>query len=252
MTIDSPRAGDIPALRRLWQEAFGDEDAFLDAFFSTAFSPDRCRCIREGEEILAALYWLDSQHTGRPIAYLYAIATAKERRGKGLCRALMEETHRVLAARGYAGALLVPGEPSLFDFYAKMGYRACTTVGEIACTAAPAPVALRSLAAEEYTALRRAYLPQGGVLQEGESIAFLARQAALYAGEDFLLAARRSGDTLHGLELLGNADAAPLSLCALGCAEGHFRIPAGGTPFAAYLPLDPLCPPPAYFGLAFD
>ncbi len=252
MTIDTPRAGDIPALRRLWREAFGDGDTFLDAFFATGFSPDRCRCIIEEGDASAALYWFDSRHTGRPIAYLYAIATARERRGRGLCRALMEETHRHLVACGYVGALLVPGEASLFDFYAKMGYRACTAVGEITCAASPAPVSVRPLSGGEYAALRRAYLPPSGVLQEGESIAFLETQASLYAGGDFLLAARREGNALYGLELLGNAAAAPAILRALGCATGRFRIPAGDTPFAMYLPLDPQHTPPAYFGLAFD
>ena len=45
MTIDAPKKQDIPALKALWQEAFGDEEAFLDCFFSTAFSPKRCRCV---------------------------------------------------------------------------------------------------------------------------------------------------------------------------------------------------------------
>ena len=55
MNIDVPRKGQIPALRALWREAFGDSDAFLDTFFATGFSPDRCRCIVEGGEAQAAL-----------------------------------------------------------------------------------------------------------------------------------------------------------------------------------------------------
>ena len=45
MTIDKPNADQIAGLRQLWKEAFGDEEAFLDDFFGTGFSPDRCRCI---------------------------------------------------------------------------------------------------------------------------------------------------------------------------------------------------------------
>ena len=33
MKIDHPDMTRIPALRQLWQEAFGDSDAFLDRFF---------------------------------------------------------------------------------------------------------------------------------------------------------------------------------------------------------------------------
>ena len=39
MRSDHPTDNEIPGLRQLWQEAFGDADAFLDSFFQTAFSP---------------------------------------------------------------------------------------------------------------------------------------------------------------------------------------------------------------------
>ena len=67
MRIEKPR--DIGALRRLWQEAFGDEDAFLDTFFATAFSPERCRCAVEGDSLLGALYWFDCICGGKTLAY---------------------------------------------------------------------------------------------------------------------------------------------------------------------------------------
>lgn len=123
MRIDKPTKDAIPALRALWKEAFLDTDAFIDLFFRTAFSPDRCRCITEGEEILAALYFFDAEADGRRIAYLYAIAARKAHRGKGLCRMLMEDTHRYLFREGYAGALLVPGSASLFAFMKKWATR---------------------------------------------------------------------------------------------------------------------------------
>ena len=39
MTIKHPTPELIPLLRTLWKQAFGDDDRFLDKFFSTAFSP---------------------------------------------------------------------------------------------------------------------------------------------------------------------------------------------------------------------
>ena len=39
MIIKPPSKEEIPQLRTLWQEAFGDSDAFLDIFFSNAFAP---------------------------------------------------------------------------------------------------------------------------------------------------------------------------------------------------------------------
>ena len=78
MTIDLPKPGQIPQLRQLWQEAFGDSDAFLDSFFSLSFAPERCRCVTEENHVTAALYWFDCSCHGGKMAYLYAVATGKE------------------------------------------------------------------------------------------------------------------------------------------------------------------------------
>ena len=108
MKIDHPAPHHRMQQRRLWQEAFGDTDDFLDSFFRTAYSPDRCRCILDGDRIAAILYWMDCSLENERLAYIYAVVTCPEYRGKGLCRQLMEDTHGLLAARGYAGAILVP------------------------------------------------------------------------------------------------------------------------------------------------
>ena len=81
MIIDYPAENAIPQLRGLWKEAFGDEDAFLDAFFATGFSPDRCRCVTVDGQLAAALYWFDCSWEEKPLAYLYAVATGKAYRG---------------------------------------------------------------------------------------------------------------------------------------------------------------------------
>lgn len=253
MIIDHPRAEQESGLRRLWREAFGDSEAFLDIFWQTAYSSDRCRCVTMNGECAAALYWFDCQWNGAPLAYIYAVATGKAYRGQGLCHRLMEDTHRHLAARGYAGAVLVPGEESLFRFYERMGYRICSGVQTLTCAAATEPQELHEIGCEEYALCRRALLPYGGVVQEGENLTFLARQARFYACDGLVLAARREGEELIGIELLGDLTRAPAVLSVLGCTRGTFRTPGDEIPFGMYLPLaDDAPPPPAYFGLAFD
>ena len=103
MTIDAPKPFHLPSLKALWKEAFGDTDAFLDTFEKSAFSYHRCRCVTDGDTGAAALYWFDCSYEEGRIAYLYAIATAKSHRGRGLCRALMEDTHKHLKKMGYSG-----------------------------------------------------------------------------------------------------------------------------------------------------
>lgn len=243
MRIDYPTEEQLPQLRELWKEAFGDDDAFLDIFFDTGFAPDRCRCVTVDDQVAAALYWFDCRCYDRPIAYLYAVATRKAFRGQGLCRELMANTRQMLTSLGYNGILLVPGNEKLFQMYAGMGYAVCSHVREFSCGRGENPVTLRAVDAEEYARLRRQYLPEGGVIQEGSNLRFLASLCDLYAGEDFLYA--------DGAELLGNTDAAPGILAALDKSSGSFRVPGDDQPFAMYLPLTD-SPAPEYFGLAFD
>lgn len=248
MNIDYPLQEQTDSLRQLWKEAFGDSDAFLDEFFTRGFAPDRCRCVTLDDEVVAALYWFDCRLDGRPLAYLYAVATAKSHRGKGLCRNLVENTNAHLKELGYSGVLLVPAE-GLDELYAKVGYVPCTRIREFSCSATTEQAPLRELDAVEFAQLRRQYLPVGGV--EQPDMEFFHVLARFYAGEDFLVAVSREEKAFFAPELLGNADAAPKILAALGANTGTFRTPGQDKPFAMYHSLTEATMP-GYFGLAFD
>lgn len=249
MRIDYPVTGQIGALRALWKEAFGDEDCFLDAFFENAFSPLRCRCITENGRLAAALYWFDCTWQNQKIAYLYAVATAEDCRGKGLCRALVEDTHALLASQGYAGTVLVPGTEDLFSLYAKLGYTTLACADTVSCMPGK-PVSVRKIDTTEFFVLRKAFLGQNDIKMGEESCRFLSSVWQLYAGNRWVLAAFDKGTELIGMELLGDASAAPGILAALGKEKGSFRIP-GSKPFAMYKGFgNDLFPD--YFGLAFD
>ena len=242
----------IADLQRLWQEAFNNSNDFTGLFFNTGYSPERHHCICENNVPVSALYWFDCQLQGQKLAYIYAVATLKSHRGKGLARRLMAETHEILRQKGYAGAILVPEKESLFDFYRKLDYRVVTTVAEFSCVAGDMPPPLRQIDAAEYARLRDKLLPIGSVVHAGAILDFLAGYCKLYAGEDFLLAGEFIDGHLVAQELLGNTDAAPGIVKALGCTKGHFRAPGNDREFAMYLPLTENCPKPTYFGLALD
>lgn len=251
--IRSPAACDRDALRALWHEAFGDTEEFLDLFEATAYSPARSRALFCEGALSCALYWLDSECRGEKIAYLYAIATARERRGQGFCRRLMQDTHEHLRSLGYSAAMLVPSEPSLFGFYERIGYRMATKISEICCQSADEAIELVRISAQEYARLRRKFLPEGGVVQEKENLSYLAAQAELYRTEGALLAVRCDGETVDGIELLGDECVAPRIVRALGKTKGRFRTVGTDRDFSMILPLDPdISIIPTYFGLAFD
>lgn len=256
MTIEKPAFSQMSQLWDLWREAFGDSGEFLEAFFDTAYSPERCRCAVENGNVAAAVYWFDCTLRGKKIAYIYALATYMAHRGRGIAHRLMDAVHDVLQKQGYEGAVLVPGNENLYNFYAAMGYTGCSPMMEFVCTGAADEVQLRRVTPEEYAQERRdvlSLLEPDAVIQENENMAFLAAQAELYAGQNFLLAAHPDGDTLMGIELLGDPQTAPGIVQTLGYAKGIFRTRGQGKHFAMYRPLgSSTLPAPTYFGLAFD
>ena len=252
MNIDSPAPSQIPGLRTLWKKAFGDTDAFLDVFFSTGYAPERCRCITDQRTPLAALYWLDMVCDDRKFAYIYAVATDPDHRGKGLCRCLMEDTARVLKEAGYQGAMLVPQDEGLRTMYGKMGYLPAAPIEEAFHAATPLSLSAEEISCEAYAARRKAFLPEGSVLPGKGALAFLNQLARFYEGDGFLAAASQETEHLRILEYLGPAEKIPALVAALGHTEATVRRPGGVTPFAMHLPLTASCPAPGYFPFCFD
>lgn len=244
MNINHPVSEQIPQLRTLWKEAFGDSENFLDNFYSTAFSPERCLCATIGCELAAMAYWFDCED----YAYIYAVATASKHRGKGICHALMEKLHSILTEAGYAGCIVVPGEESLRDFYQRMGYENFGGIHEFFCDAG-APLPLRQLDIDEFASLRRKYLPEGGVVQEGTNLNYLSCWAKFYEAPNALATVVGDDGIYTLLELLGNEETASGIFSTLGIPFGKVRIP-GNTPYAMHRPL---CrnKVPNYFGFCF-
>lgn len=238
------------ALKALWTECFGNQDGWIDDFFQTAFHPEQvCSLTREGR-LAAGLTWMEIRCGGQKLAYLYAVATHPDFRRQGLCRELMTQIHGTLAQRGYAGALLVPGNEPLRQMYRNMGYENVGGIRKLTAQASQ-PVPVREVTPAEYAVLRRTLLPPGGAVQEAGAIEYLAVGGSLYAGDGFLLAARPKDGELFGLELLGDDRCAGGILGALGFQKGVFRVP-GDEPFAMACPLSRDFRAPTYFGLAFE
>lgn len=252
MRSDYPQLHQIPQLRKLWKEAFGDSDALLDAFFTCGFHPRRCRCITENGCVVSVLYWFEVTCRNQRFAYLYAVATAASCRGRGLFSALLADTKQVLTAKGFDGILLVPENEALSRMYEKFGFALSATVDCITVSAGEIPAAVEEIGPETFAALRRKMLPEGGVLQEGEILTFLASQYRFWTGAGWLAAGQVYDGRLICQEFLGDRNAAKGLVRALGASAGVFRMPGKTVPFAWILPLRGGCERPAYFALALD
>ena len=235
-------------LKRLWKTVFGDPDDFIDAFFQIAYSPDRCRYLTQDGQIVSALYWFDCQYGGRKLAYLYAVATDPAFRGQGFASRLLAETHSHLQALGYSGAVLKPAE-GLFPFYERLGYHTSCYVNQFVAEAGAISAQIRELSPSEYARLRRTYLPNNGILQEGITLEFLHTFGQFYEATDALLCV--AADRSAVFEYLGNPDSASGILRSLGIQRASLTTPGSSIPFAMYLPLDD-APAPGYLGITLE
>ncbi len=247
---------EIPALRVLWKEAFGDTDAFLDSFYDLAFSTDRCCVAVQDDEPVSVAYWFPCTCHGMQMAYVYAVATKESCRGQGLGHGLLNWLKETLEQQGIDGLLLVPASRELVRFYAGLGYLPCSRQGRIrACASGPA-VPLKPVSPRRYGQLRETMLPAGSVEQEGLSLEFQASMSRLYSGKDLLLAATIQEDGkvfAHELLCKDPVKLIPGILKSLKAQEGIFCVPfTKGRPVAMYLPLQSWQgPEPGFFAFAF-
>lgn len=113
---------DMPGIIALWQQAFGDTQQAVMDFFS-AFPTCISYVAEERGEILAMAHAVPQTLSPDTRAvYVYAVATAKDHRGKGLCRKLMAFLEEDLKQKGFEAAVLTPANTGLFQFYKNLGY----------------------------------------------------------------------------------------------------------------------------------
>ena len=251
MRIDLPEKQQLPRLRQLWKQAFGDADAFLDGFFATGFAEDRCRCVTWNDRVAAALYWFDCLWAGKKLAYIYAVATDADFRGKGFCRSLMDDTHRHLQQAGYFGAVLVPGDRALFGMYEKMGYRGFSPKQLREVTAGEEEISVRPLSGEEYAQKRLEMLPAGGIIQDETALSYLSTFTGFFEAADCIFCGGGE-DVFLFQEFLGEEEKLPGILAGLQAVAGRAPCPGTGADSAMFYPLTDSEEMPAYFGLAMS
>lgn len=281
MSFGCATRADIPALRRLWMDCFGDTKDYVNLYMEHAFDPERVFVLRE-EEIAAMLISFPVSHIGedggeRRGAYLYAVCTAPAQRGRGLCRRLMEQTEQALAARGDTFTCLRAADEQLSAMYGRMGYAETFTnreftverAGEsdacprkadcLPCTGDTAeasndrPVDVEQVSPAAYYALRQWQLRGDFVDYAPELLAHQGRLGALLSvgGGAAIAAVERYGAAAICKEFLGDETLLPALQKQLGADKLLVRTP-GGTPFAMAKSLTDAPAPGGYLAFAFD
>ena len=135
---------DQAVLRQLWLLAFKDSDAFLDHFFQEHYKPQHALVLEEEGAVRAMAFWFETQLVVpgvQPVkaAYLYAVATHPDFRGRGLARQLLDESAQLLHGLGVQLMTLVPSEPTLHLFYQDRGFHECFVNAEYEMAPAKPP-----------------------------------------------------------------------------------------------------------------
>lgn len=120
-------------LKCLWHEAFGDSREFIDAFFDNFPSDECAHTLSLGGRVVSVLYALPctlclcgKEHAA---AYIYAVATAADCRGRGYMQLLMELVEQLLSSRGVEFLYLQPADNGLRSYYSRLGYSNCSSRG---------------------------------------------------------------------------------------------------------------------------
>ena len=159
---------DIPAQRQLWQLAFGDDGAYVDNFYRTYYRPERVLVLEEDGQVRSMTAWFDTVFSlpGKGeyrAAYLYAVATHPDCRGRGLAAKLLADADAYFRSLGIPAVTTVPAQPSLHNFFGANGFRECFVLREEALDLSTLPASgaanpLRPASPKEYGAVREALL----------------------------------------------------------------------------------------------
>lgn len=283
-TLRCSTTQDIPRLRELWYLAFGDDGTYVDNFFQSYYKPERMLVLEEDGVVQSMTAWFDTTFVvpeeGRfRAAYLYAVATHPDCRGRGMSGRLLAWADDYFRSLGIPAVTTVPAEPSLHNFFGAHGFRECFTHTQHREQPGPAPqgeppFALDRLSPEQYQHLRQAILAGTPHIDLGEeAVAYQAGACALTpggglyaadtgAGAALLCAEGMEDGSLLAKEVLGESEAVKRLLTwlpvLLPAWSGVWRQPGGDVQFGMLKWLSPVQAENwdwnrrAYLGLAFD
>ena len=269
---------DVPFLKALWREAFGDDDSFINFFYERRFSESNTLIWAENEIPVAILTLLPAQmkivDKLYPVKYVYGVATKLEYRGRGISSELIHYINEQ-ADNNHEILVLVPAEESLFDFYKRFGYQKSFYLKEYSFPARenlPVSYEVRPISPDEYKEIRDSrFQDDGYIIWDEKALAYIIEENTFWGGytvkiqqhqiKDILMYYTRD-KALYVKETTLNKDIlfSILSDIALkaGCNTVHARLPQGhefdvpSRAFGMVYTKNAMDIPKAYFNLVSD
>ena len=166
----------IPQIKEIWHRGFGDEEDYMEFYFTHRFTEENMLVCMEDKKPVAMTTFLKAYLvTGEgeiPVHYAYAVATLPEYRDRGYAKMLLEKGKQHFLTP----IVLEPASESLIYYYEKLGFRMAFCVAER--TILPDEIAeakgeekgqqeywLLTVTPDEYVQLRDAYFMENGYIR---------------------------------------------------------------------------------------
>ena len=247
---------DKNAIVLLWSKTFGDSTQWIEKYLS--YFAEFVLVYKENDELLGMLSLLPVNCNNFYGRYIYAVATDKKARSKGIATKLLEFSKDFIKEKNEDFLVLVPSEASLFDFYKKRGYTTlnCIEKSEFLITQKTDNLSgFEKISPQDYCNLRQKLLK--GFRQISWGADSLEKISALYNGDfyyskssDSLAFCVNDKNTLYIKEFFNDATASDLeSLASIYQSEKIILTKKGDKPFAMVYPENFKN---SYFNIAID
>ncbi len=126
MKLRLSESKDRAGLIALWNEAFGDSVDSIEFFLNNRYIPENTVVAEENGIIISMLYLLEGKVSSDKIYsayYLYAAATLKSHRGRGIMADMLTFAEDLAFKRNVDLICLKPADDRLYEFYSKFGYK---------------------------------------------------------------------------------------------------------------------------------
>lgn len=129
MEIRLATPGDKAELKKLWKLGFGDEDLYIELYYTTRYKEEETAVLLLDGKLVAMLTMMPvhlvlADGSKISAAMIYGVCTHPDFRSRGLAGKLLQFAEEYLRINHVNMTMLVPASASLFDFYAKSGYQA--------------------------------------------------------------------------------------------------------------------------------
>lgn len=107
----------------LWSDVFGDQREFIEQFMVQLYNPELCLTHIEEDRLTSMLHIVPLDSGDDTSAYIYAVATHPDYRGRGYASALIQRAIDYIQKAGiYSRIILVPSSDKAATFYTKFGF----------------------------------------------------------------------------------------------------------------------------------